>query len=74
MSHMIIMWCNIHTMCMQAHNQAKSSATSALQKAQAAKDRKEQEVADLHHSLEEANHKLQASLCQDAYMQHHYIG
>lgn len=63
MHQLIVMWGNVCTTWVQAHNQAKSSATSALQKAQAAKDRKEQEVADLHHSLEEANQKLQASLC-----------
>ena len=45
-------------MHVQAHNQAKSSATSALVKAQAGK---EQEVAELHHALEEANRKLQVS-------------
>lgn len=48
-------------MCVQAHNQAKSSATSALVKAQAGKEQKEQEVAELHHALEEANCKLQVS-------------
>lgn len=48
-------------MCVQAHNQAKSSATSALVKAQAGKEQKEQEVAELHHALEEANRKLQVS-------------
>ncbi len=46
---------------LQAHNQAKSSATSALEKLQTAKDKKEQEVADVYHSLEEANRKLQVS-------------
>ncbi len=52
-------------MCVQAHNQAKSSATSALVKAQAGK---EQEVAELHHALEESNRKLQvtASLARQA--------
>lgn len=48
-------------MRVQAHNQAKSSATSALVKAQAGKEQKEQEVAELHHALEEANRKLQVS-------------
>ena len=43
----------------QAHNQAKSSATSALVKAQAGKEQKEQEVSELHHALEESNRKLQ---------------
>ncbi len=48
-------------MHVQAHNQAKSSATNALVKAQAGKEQKEQEVAELHHALEEANRKLQVS-------------
>lgn len=46
---------------MQAHNQAKSSANSAMQKAQAGKEAKELELAAVHHSLEEANQKLQVS-------------
>lgn len=48
-------------MRLQAHNQAKSSATSALVKAQAGKEQKEQEVSELHHALEESNRKLQVS-------------
>jgi hypothetical protein len=48
-------------MRVQAHNQAKSSATSALVKAQASKEQKEQEVSELHHALEESNRKLQVS-------------
>ena len=46
-------------MRMQAHNQAKSSATSGLAKAQAGKEQKEQEVSELQHALEESNRKLQ---------------
>ena len=43
----------------QMHNQAKSSVTSSLEKVQAGKDKKEQELAATHHALEEANKKLQ---------------
>ena len=45
--------------CWQGHNQAKAAAASALVKAQAVGDKKEQELAAVHASLEEANHKLQ---------------
>ena len=45
----------------QNHNQAKASANSAMQKAQAGQEAKEQELAAVHHNLEEVNQKLQVS-------------
>ena len=52
---------------MQMHNQAKSSVTSSLEKVQAAKEKKEQELAAAHQALEETNQKLQVcvSYCND---------
>ena len=44
------------------HNQAKSSVTSSLEKVQAGKEKKEQELAAAHQALEETNKKLQVCL------------
>ena len=44
------------------HNQAKSSVMSSLEKVQAGKEKKEQELAAAHQALEEANKKLQVCL------------
>ena len=46
----------------QMHNQAKSSVTSSLEKVQAAKDKKEQELTAAHQALEETNRKLQVCI------------
>ena len=47
---------------MQMSHQAKSSVTSSLEKVQAGKEKKEQELAAAQHALEEANNKLQVCL------------
>lgn len=49
-------------MSVQMHNQAKSSVTSSLEKVQAAKEKKEQELAAAHQALEETNKQLQVRL------------
>ena len=43
----------------QMHNQAKSTVTTSLEKVQAAKEKKDQELAAAHQALEEADKKLQ---------------
>ena len=46
---------------LQMHNQAKASVASSLEREKAAKERKEQELAAAHQTLEETNKKLQVS-------------
>ena len=46
----------------QMHNQAKSSVTSSLEKVQASKEKKEQELVAAHQALEQTNKKLQVCL------------
>ena len=50
---------NIWGCVVQMHNQAKSSVTSSLEKVQAGKEKKEQELLAAHQALEETNKKLQ---------------
>lgn len=50
---------NSRVCVVQMHNQAKSSMTSSLEKVQAGKEKKEQELLAMHQALEEANKKLQ---------------
>ena len=56
----------------QMHNQAKSAMTSSLEKVQAGKEKKEQELLAMHQALEEANKKLQVCFGPHTLSCHYY--